>query len=103
MDHPQWIPIWRVMDPYDVGCPRYCPACARPLLDFRSTLNSRHSTLDVEFAGSLDDLDPDEWRCSCCERVWIDCPCTPASEGECRNYYTCTPASVGGSDTAESL
>lgn len=56
----------------DVGEWKFCPHCARPLIE-------------PEYAG-LDwiTFDLEDMVCSCCLRPWIACPCTPASEGECR-------------------
>lgn len=63
------------MNVEQVGEWRYCPACARPLLPPRCDSEDPD---DEHF----DYLDP---RCSCCQRPWSACPCTPASEGECRS------------------
>jgi hypothetical protein len=54
------------MDTYEVGEWRYCPACGRTI-----------------YRGMFDEI-----RCSCCKREWDACPCTPASEGECRSVVS---------------
>lgn len=57
----------------DVGDWKFCPHCARPLVE-------------PEYAG-MDGItfDLEDMVCSCCMRPWIACPCTPASEGACRS------------------
>ena len=50
-----------------VGGWNFCPQCARPLKE------SDYVSDDFE-----------DMVCTCCNRPWIACPCTPASEGECR-------------------
>ena len=62
------------MDPNEVGAWRFCPACARPILPE-----------DGERIAEGFDLFLEDIRCSCCERPWIACPCTPVSEGECKS------------------
>jgi len=62
------------MDVEDVGTFRYCPACARPIGE------AEFLSEDPATKG----YDLESVRCSCCERPWIACPCTPASEGSCR-------------------
>jgi hypothetical protein len=69
------------MDPYEVGLFRRCPACGRPIMDgpivdFRDYFGERGSS-------AVDMLE--EIRCSCCERPFIACPCTPVEEGDCRS------------------
>ena len=64
-----------IMDPYDVGTFRFCPACGRPVI--RKDI---FYDLDEQ---DIDDIDLRDVRCSCCDRPWIACPCTPATEGEC--------------------
>jgi hypothetical protein len=56
----------------DVGDWRYCPHCARPLVE------PEYTSIDG-IAFDLEDM-----VCSCCRRPWIACPCTPAEEGACR-------------------
>lgn len=52
----------------EVGLARYCPACARPLI----------------YSGYGIDIDDFENQiCSCCERPWEGCPCSPAELGPC--------------------
>ena len=53
----------------EVGNFRFCPACGR-------------SSVKPEY-GDSEDFESQE--CSCCDCPWIACPCTPASEGECRS------------------
>ena len=57
----------KIMTPEEVGKFRYCPACGRP-------------STGPEY-GDEDNFE--EQECSCCDRPWIACPCSPASEGEC--------------------
>jgi hypothetical protein len=66
------------MDPDDVGLIRCCPACGRGLVG-----------APFDFDG-WDDMAPamqlnlfEELRCTCCDRPWKACPCTPAEEGPC--------------------
>jgi hypothetical protein len=63
------------MDVEEVGKWRFCPACGRPIMS---------PEFDSEDPES-DSFDFESIRCSCCERPWIACPCTPISEGECRS------------------
>lgn len=64
------------MDAYEVGEFRFCPACGRPVKrkDILYDLNEQ----------DIDEVDLIEIICSCCERPWVACPCTPASDGKCR-------------------
>lgn len=62
------------MDALDVGRFRYCPACGRSLLPPATEAEDPDSEA----------FDWEEPRCSCCDRPWIACPCTPVEEGECR-------------------
>lgn len=55
------------MDPEDVGLWRFCPACGRP---------SDGLNYDNNYEAIL---------CSCCDRPWVACPCTPALDGECKS------------------
>jgi hypothetical protein len=52
----------------EAGSWNFCPHCARELQE--------PEFVDHEF---------EDMVCPCCERPWIACPCTPASEGECRS------------------
>lgn len=63
------------MNVEEVGKWRFCPSCGRPVMkpEFAS------ENIDSELF-NFEDI-----RCSCCERPWIACPCTPATEGECRS------------------
>lgn len=55
----------------EVGRFRYCPACARPVMPE-----------DLITGAAPDDIaDREEVRCSCCERPWTACPCSPANNG----------------------
>jgi hypothetical protein len=46
-----------------------------PIVDFEDYFGERGSS-------AIDMLE--EIRCSCCERPFIACPCTPVEEGDCR-------------------
>jgi hypothetical protein len=59
-----------------IGEWRYCPHCARPVGEPKLT---------SEDPGS-DHFQCDSARCSCCDRPWVACPCTPAEDGECKAY-----------------
>jgi hypothetical protein len=61
------------MDVNEVGIWRFCPACGRPIMESEFTSEDSNS----EF------FNFEEVRCSCCERPWIACPCTPVWQGEC--------------------
>jgi len=47
----------------------FCPACGRP-------------AKRMDWQTGTDEEEPP--YCTCCERPWFACPCTPASEGECK-------------------
>ena len=66
-----------MMEPDEVGDFRFCPACGRPVIR-----KSMFYDLDEQ---DIDDIDLQEVRCSCCDRPWIACPCTPVTEGECKS------------------
>lgn len=58
-----------------IGQWRFCPNCGRPLM------------AEYEYDSQDPDsprFDHEEARCSCCQRPWIACPCTPASDGPCQ-------------------
>ena len=57
------------MSDRSVGEFNYCPHCGRPAMPPEYT-----SGPDVDPEESED---WEEWRCSCCDRPWIACPCTP--------------------------
>lgn len=63
------------MTPDEAGRWRFCPACGRPLMLPYFVSEDQNS----------DDFDYTAPRCSCCERPWVACPCTPADEGECQS------------------
>ena len=60
----------------EIGKFRYCPACGRPVDP------TPLAGANPETAREQNRLD--EVVCSCCQRPWIACPCTPATEGYCR-------------------
>lgn len=61
----------------EVGRWRFCPACGRPL---------REPNFDSEDQDS-ESFNHEDPVCSCCERPWIACPCTPIDEGSCKSIY----------------
>ena len=60
----------------EVGKWRFCPACGRPLMELKFDSEDQDNE-----SFNFEDI-----RCSCCERPWIACPCTPAEESEVRAY-----------------
>ena len=75
------------MDVDDVGQFRFCPSCGRPVI--RKGL---FYDLDKQ---DIDEIDLREIRCSCCDRPWIACPCTPAVEEKCRSEISNEDVGVG--------
>lgn len=63
------------MDTSEIGKWRFCPACGRPVM------KPEYDSEDPDSSG----FDFESPRCSCCERPWIACPCTPETEGKCQS------------------
>lgn len=77
----------------DVGVFRFCPACGRPVVRGDGLL-TRSEDPDGDYV--FEDV-----RCSCCNRPWIACPCTPASEGACTSTTSGIAIMMRAMDNAE--
>ena len=62
----------------EVGKFRFCPACGR-------TVIRKWMSYDLD-EQDIDDINLKEIRCSCCNRPWGACPCTPVTDGECGSF-----------------